>query len=146
MDALALGRDASVDVRRTIAEVAVVFPVLVLVVLGLLQVSGAYGRQGELNAAARDGARLAAHPTATRADVETTVRAALQDAIGGGELDNATITVTPSSPRPCDGAAPGTAVLVTVSVPQQLALPLLTARGLTLTGTAEVPCVTAGGG
>ena len=51
----------------------------------------------------------------------------------------ATITISPATSHPCDGVAPGTNVVVTVSAPDSLQIPFYT-QTVTLTGRGEFLC------
>src|SRR4029079_5353100 len=107
-------------------EFALVLPLLVVLVFGIVEFSIAYNHKQGLHAAAREGARLAALPQSTQSDVADKVRDALSGVLNSNEINAATITVTPSTTHPCDGAAPGTHVIVTVSAPDALAIPFVT--------------------
>lgn len=121
-------------------EFAIVLPLLVMLVFGIVQFSIAYNRQQGLHAAAREGARLASLPQTTSSDVVNRVRSALNGVLSTSEINAATITVTPSGSQPCNGAAPGTHVVVTVAAGDQLSVPLVSNLSLTLTGRGEFLC------
>jgi Flp pilus assembly protein TadG len=120
-------------------EFAILLPVLILLLFGIIEFSIAYNHQQGLHAAAREGARVAALPQSTQASVIDRVRSALQGVMNSTDIQNATITVTPSGNQPCNGAPAGTHVIVTVSAPDDLAIPLYT-KTLTLTGRGEFLC------
>ena len=124
----------------TAVEFAIILPILIMLVFGIVEFSIAYNRQQGLHAAAREGARVAALPQTSQAGIDSRVRSALQGVLNSTDISNATITVTPSGNQPCDGAAPGTHVVVTVSAPDQLAIPLVTNKSITLTGRGEFLC------
>ena len=121
-------------------EFAIILPVLIMLVFGIVQFSIAYNRVQGLHAAAREGARVAALPQSDQATIDARVRSSLQGVLDNTDIQNATITVTPSANQPCDGAAPGTHVIVTVSAPDQLAVPLVVNKSITLTGRGEFLC------
>ena len=121
-------------------EFAIVLPLLIILVFGIIEFSIAYNHKQGLHAAAREGARLAALPQSTQSDVTDRVRDALSGVLNTTEINAATITVTPNKTHPCDGAAPGTHVVVTVSAPDDLDIPLVTNSTLTLTGKGEFLC------
>ena len=120
-------------------EFAILLPVLILILFGIIEFSIAYNHEQGLHAAAREGARVAALPQTTQATVIDRVRSALQGVMNSTDIQNATITVTPSGNQPCNGAPAGTHVVVTVSAPDDLAIPLYT-KTLTLTGRGEFLC------
>jgi Flp pilus assembly protein TadG len=121
-------------------EFALILPLLVILVFGIVEFSIAYNHKQGLQAAAREGARLAALPQSTQSDVADRVRSALSGVFNTTEINAATITVTPSTTHPCDGAAPGTHVVVTVSAPDALDVPFVTNSTVTLTGKGEFLC------
>ena len=94
----------------SVVEFAIVAPVFILLVFGMLE----YGRmvmvQQVLTNASREGARRAVLDGTTTADVEATVNGYLES----GSISGATITVTPNPPS---GAETGDPVNVTISVP-----------------------------
>ena len=120
-------------------EFAILLPVLILLLFGIIEFSIAYNHAQGLHAAAREGARVAALPQTTQAAVVDRVKSALQGVLNSTDIQNATITVTPSGNQPCNGAPAGTHVVVTVSAPDDLAIPLYT-KTLTLTGRGEFLC------
>lgn len=93
-------------------EFAVVAPVFLLLVFGMIE----YGRmvmvQQVITNASREGARRAVLDGATTAEVNTTVTSYLESASIDG--DDATITVTPNPPT---NAGFGEPVTVTVAIP-----------------------------
>ena len=121
-------------------EFAIVLPLLILLVFGIVEFSVAYNRQQGLHAAAREGARVAALPQTTAGDIDTRVRSALSGVLSPSEITAATVTVTPSGSQPCNAAPRGTHVVVTVAVPDQLSIPMFKNQSLTLTGRGEFLC------
>jgi len=120
----------------TIVEFAVVAPLLFALLFGIVELSLLYNRQLGLHAAAREGGRLAALPTATA----TQVRARVQAALTGVALSAPpTVTITPNLTKPCDQRA-GQDVVVTVSAPITVRLPGLAARTVTLRSTGDFLC------
>jgi Flp pilus assembly protein TadG len=92
-----------------VVEVAVLAPLMVLLVFGMIDVGRALMVQHLLTNAARDGARAAILDGATASDVEAQVEAYLADS----SVPAATVTVTPN---PLDSAAVGDPVTVNASV------------------------------
>jgi Flp pilus assembly protein TadG len=93
-----------------VVEFAIVAPVLILLILGMIE----YGRlvmcQQVLTNATREGARAAVLDGATTTSVTTVV----SDFLTGSKISGATITVNPSPPS---NAAFGAPVTVSVSIP-----------------------------
>jgi Flp pilus assembly protein TadG len=121
-------------------EFAIVLPILIVLVFGIVEFSIAYNREQGLHAAAREGARVAALPQTDQPTIVARVRSALQGVLSPSDIQAATISVTPTGNQPCDGAPAGTHVVVTVSAPDQLAIPLVTNSTVTLTGRGEFLC------
>jgi Flp pilus assembly protein TadG len=90
-------------------EFAVVAPIFLLFVFGIIE----YGRmvmvQQILTNSAREGARVGILDNSTQVDVET----AVNQSLGAGGISGAEITITPNPPS---GAASGDPVSVQVSV------------------------------
>jgi len=120
-------------------EFALVLPILILLVFGIVQFSIMYNAQQGLHAAAREGARLGALPQTTQSDIVAHVEDAL-DGVGGIDVDDIDITITPDNTRPCDLQPSGTPVVVTVESPATLDIPLWGVSTGTLTGKGEFKC------
>jgi Flp pilus assembly protein TadG len=117
-------------------EFALVLPLLILLVFGIVQFSIAYNREQGLHAAAREGARLASLPQTTQSDIDSRVISSL----AGVPLDGApTISVSPSSTQPCENRS-GQTVTVTVSAVTDLDIPLWGSVSKTLTGKGQFQC------
>lgn len=120
-------------------EFALLLPILMLLIFGLIDFGRALNAQITLNQAARNGARLAAMG---RADAATRTRTA---AIG---LSGLSVYVQYCAP----GAGPGASAMVRASYPFAFATPVGAvaalfgqsgfAGGLTLTAEAVMPCET----
>jgi len=121
-------------------EFALLLPILILLVFGIVQFSILYNHQQGLHAAAREGARVAALPSSTSTEITSRVRDSLRGVLNDADRAAATITVTPSGTRPCDLQPAGTNVVVAVSVPGQLDIPLWGDELLTLTGRGQFRC------
>ena len=119
-------------------EMAIVLPVLVLLVFGIIQWSIYFNRLQGLQAAAREGARVAALPQSTQSDIKAKVTDALDGVLPSGA--NPTITVSPSSSNPCDLQPTGTSVTVTVKVNTDLNIPLWGSQTVTQTGKGVFQC------
>jgi len=117
-------------------EFALIMPVLLMLVLGIIELAMAFNNQQGLHAAAREGARAGAIPTATQTDISDVVTSALV----GVALESApTITVTPNTATPCASAE---AVLVVVSSESTVSIPFWANQTYTLTGRGEFRCET----
>src|SRR5436190_21168855 len=75
---------------------ALVLPLLILLVFGIVEFSIAYNHQQGLHAAAREGARVASLPQTTTSEVVSRVKSALSGVLSNTDIDKVTITVTPS--------------------------------------------------
>jgi Flp pilus assembly protein TadG len=118
-------------------EMAVVAPILLLLVFGIMESGWFFAQQVELNNAAREGGRLAVVDYGTAAEIasETCARASLSGA-------NATVTVTRSTTLdPEVGDPPGTPESITVTMAnnyQSLTGFLDFFDGLEMTSTVEM--------
>lgn len=111
-------------------EFALVIPVLLLLLLGIMEVSAAFNTQATLSAAAREGARSMV-TSGTVASAQSAVRTA------AGSLALTSVSISPAS---CVGAAAGTTVTVTVTSRRTFVAGVLGSTGITLTGTAAMRC------
>ena len=93
-----------------VVEFAIVLPVLVMLVFGIIELSIYFNRLQGLQAAAREGARVAALPQSTQSDIKAKVNSALDGVVPSGTTR--TITVSPTSANPCDLQPAGTSVTV----------------------------------
>lgn len=115
-------------------EFALVLPVLLLVVIGIIEFGRAYQVQTILSNAARDGVRVMAlqnSVTATR----STVKASAPDL----PLTDSMIRVTPLNCRPTDSSPPGSAT-VEIVYPLSWITGFLPIDDLTLKGTGTMRC------
>jgi len=117
-------------------EFALVAPLLILLVFGIVEFGITYNRVQGLHAAAREGARLASLPQTTSGQITSRVN----EALDGIPLDGApTITITPNTGQPCNLRS-GQTVKVTVQATSNLDIPLWGNKGITLTGKGEFRC------
>ncbi|MGQ0804625.1 MAG: TadE/TadG family type IV pilus assembly protein [Actinomycetota bacterium] len=117
-------------------EFALILPLLILLVFGIVQFSLAYNRQQGLHAAAREGARIASLPQTTQSEITTRVN----NSLSGVPFSTApTITITPNVTKPCDQRS-GLTVVVSVQGVTQVDIPLWGNQSLTLTGRGEFRC------
>jgi len=108
-------------------ELALVLPVLVLLLVGIVEAGRAYGANVALQGAARDGARLAALGSST---------SAVESAVYGtaGPADVTSVTTTPC-PRTGTGEA-----RVQVQAQHVWRLPFIDLGTTTLNAVARMPC------
>ena len=118
----------------SVVEFALILPLLIVLVLGIIEFGHAFQVQGTLSAAAREGARVMALQSDPAA-----ARAAVRDAAPTLDpaITNAQITISPAA---CPATTTTTAnVRVTISYP----MPLLTrffGADVDLTGTGVMRC------
>jgi Flp pilus assembly protein TadG len=120
-------------------EFALILPILVLLVFGIVEFSLAFNRQQGLHAAAREGARIASLPSTPTGEIEDRVKTALNGVI---DPSDASITITsdgPSTTQPCD-QNPGGTVIVRVTFDNTIDVPFLATPSVTLTGRGEFRC------
>ncbi len=117
-------------------EFALVLPMLILLIFGIVEFSIGYNRQQALHAAAREGARTASVPSSTTSDINTAVTNALQ----GVTFDSTpVITITPSGSQPCINRS-GQTVTVEVNANTELDIPLWNNVTVSLSGQGQFRC------
>jgi Flp pilus assembly protein TadG len=116
-----------------LAEFALVLPLLVLLVFGIIQFSIAFNRYQGIHAAAREGARTASLSTSTVPQIQARVT----EALAGISFDTAHSTTV--APGPCANRQ-GQQVTVTVTAPHTIQVPLLPTTTITLTGQGVFRC------
>jgi len=118
-----------------LVEFALVLPLLLIILFGIIQFGIAFNRAQAVEAAAREGGRLASLSVTTQGDITTRVN----EALAGIPLQGAvTVTVSPGG-QPCFGRQ-GESVAVQVTTPHDIAIPLLFTRTVTLSGEAVFRC------
>ena len=117
-------------------EFALVLPLLMMVVFGAIQIGTLFNRQQGLHAAAREGARIAALPLTTQTEITAATTSALDGVVLAG---SPTITITPNVTQPCENR-PGEPVVVEISVPTALEIPMYGTVTKTLKGRGEFRC------
>ncbi len=120
------------DSGTSLAEFALILPVLILILFGIIEFGIAFNRAQAVEAAAREGGRLASLGSSTQADVDARVNAAL----AGIPMQNA-VVVSPIVP--CAGRM-GQSVTVTVSTVHNLSIPLVSLPALNLQSQAIFRC------
>lgn len=129
-------------------EFALVLPILVVLVFGIVQFGLFFNRQQGVHAAAREGARIAALSSTTSDDIVTRVDSALS---GISLPDGRTITISSTgysysttgsagdATRPCQDNF-GASVTVTVTASMDFEIPPIMTRDVTVTGTGDFRC------
>ena len=113
-------------------EFALVVPLLLLLLVGIVETSKALNAQATLSAAAREGARAL-----SQGDTVASALAAVQTAGGSLGLSGSAISISPAT---CVGVTTATTVTVTVTYHQSLAAGLFGSGGITITGKAAMRC------
>jgi len=135
----ALVRRQRSDEGAAALEFALVLPILVLLLFGVIQFGLTYFQWQGMQAAAREGARIASLQDTERSEIEGRVQSALSGVPVDVQLGNG-LTVSPGDDQPCDGRA-GEEVEVTVEAPASLAIPLWDGAGeITLEAVGEFRC------
>lgn len=123
-------RRAGTLVRRergqSIVEFALVLPVLLIIVLGMVQFALVYHAKDVASTAAQEGARMAASEGRTLADAEARTREVLEAGLGGN-ADGFAITAQ----------LDGETVVVRTEGQYSLIIPWVTGRSITIEATAE---------
>jgi len=124
--------DAGRERGAAAVEFAILLPILILLVFGIIQFGITWNRAQGLQAAAREGARLASLPYTSTSDVQSRVTSALQ----GVPLDSPpTVTVSQS----CSNAT-GQTVTVKVAATTSIDIPLWGSQSVTLHGQGSFRC------
>jgi Flp pilus assembly protein TadG len=118
-------------------EMALVLPLLLLILFGIIQFGLLLFRYQGMQTAAREGARVASIGTNDTSAILARVDDTL-DQLPFGSTEPIT-TVSPSSTRPCQGRS-GQSVTVTVTYDNVVDLPLFPSKTKSLTATAEFRC------
>ena len=113
------------------AEFALILPLLLLLIFGMIQLGLAYQRQEAVHAAAREGARIASLPTSSAADACARSTAALA---------GTSFTGVPACNVNGNCAANSDQVIVTITVANTLDIPFFGVQTFNLTGTGDFRC------
>lgn len=116
-------------------EFALVLPLLLILLFGIVEFAVAFNRAQAVEASAREGARLASISTTTTGDVSARVN----DALTGIALDGAVSVAVSPGGQPCFGRQ-GEQVSVTVSTPHDINIPLFGDQTITLSSQAIFRC------
>ena len=117
-------------------EFATLMPLLMIMTMGIFQTGLILFQQQALHSAAREGAREAAYPESTAAEIN---QAASDAMVGASFGTTPTVVITPSVNQPCLGR-PGEAVTVQLSATATLDIPFLTGQTVNLGSTATFRC------
>ncbi|MGI9603567.1 MAG: TadE/TadG family type IV pilus assembly protein [Acidimicrobiales bacterium] len=124
--------DTSANQRGAIiAEFAVILPLLIILVFGVIEMSIAFNRHQAVHAAAREGARVASIPGVSAADACNRTN----DALTGINFDN-----NPNCAVSGDCSGNSESVDVTVSADHTINLIFVSAINVTLSGEATFRC------
>lgn len=126
-------RDKSPERGAVMAEFALILPILLVILFGIVELGIAVNRAQAVEAAAREGARLASISSTTNGDVTARVN----NALAGIPLDSPVAVAV--APGGCAGRE-GEAVTVTVTYLHDVTIPLLFSRNVDLTGQAVFRC------
>jgi Flp pilus assembly protein TadG len=113
------------------AEFALILPILLMLIFGMVQLGLTYQRQEAVHAAAREGARVASLPTTTTAEACARSTAALA---GTG------FTATPTCSATSNCSTSSGDVTVTVTVSNTLDIPFFGTQTFDLTGIGDFRC------
>ena len=117
-----------------LAEFALVMPVLLMILFGIIEFGFAFGRSQAIAAAAREGGRLASLSSTSPTEVSDRV----DEALGSTTFDGPpVVSVDPSGG--CLGRE-GLSVTVTVTAPHRITIPFVLDRDLSLTGRSVFRC------
>lgn len=118
----------------SLAEFALMLPVLLMVLFGIIEFGLYFSRAQAIEAAAREGGRLASISSSSTADVKNRVT----DTLGSTTFDAPHGTsVVPSGG--CTGRE-GDSVTVTVTAPHRITIPFVFDQQITLTGRSLFRC------
>lgn len=113
------------------AEFALILPMMLLLIFGMVQLGLTYQRQEAVHAAAREGARVASLPSTSTADACARSQAALA---GTG------FTAVPTCSATSNCATSSGDVTVTVTVTNTIEIPFFGTQTFDLTGTGDFRC------
>jgi len=114
-------------------EFALVLPILVMLLFGIIQFGTAFNQKQGLHAAAREGARVGSISTSTQQDINDMVTRAMQGVTG----PTPKVAIEPDVTIPCGAAE---AVVVTVSSPADINIPFFGNSQFELIGRGEFRC------
>ncbi|GAB3304595.1 hypothetical protein GCM10027451_10390 [Geodermatophilus aquaeductus] len=116
-------------------EFALVAPVLLMLLFGIVEFSKAFSAQSMLSAAAREGARAM-----VLTNNATTARTAAVNAASSLGVPSSAVTLTFSRGSSCAGATPTDTVTVRITYRQAFVSGMLGRTGVDLSGQARMRC------
>ena len=126
--------DPSAERGSTLLEFAIVTPILLLLLFGIIEIGLATYRLQGLHAASRDAARIGSYPAMSQTDIEARALASLESTL----LETPpTITIEPDVTFPC---ADSEEVVVTIVAQSPISIPFWGSTALDLTSRAEFAC------
>jgi Flp pilus assembly protein TadG len=134
------------DSGAAVVEFAIILPILVLLLFGIVEFSVAYNRSQAISAAAREGARYGSLPVSTVAQIKSQVTVAFAGVtfdstpvITVGVADGGALGDTVQPCDPTDVQFTGK-VFVQATATESIAIPLMGAKNITLTGKGVFQC------
>lgn len=148
------------DSGASLVEFALILPLLVLFLFGIVQFGLGYDRKQSVNSSAREGARLAALDSSTLRDIGERSQGAYNMAVAGGaaptvevrdDSDTLRGTVAPDgsfsgadpddeSAMPCGRSNPSSYVRVDVMIDYVIDIPLFGTRTVQIEARGEFRC------
>jgi Flp pilus assembly protein TadG len=120
----------------SMVEFALILPLLLLFLFGVIQFGLLFFRFQGIQAAAREGARVASISTYDSSEIGDRVDDTLDDIPFDG---TPTVTISPASASPCQGRS-GLPVTVTIVYDNDVDIPLLPTMTKTMHAKAEFRC------
>ncbi|MDH3299828.1 MAG: pilus assembly protein [Acidimicrobiia bacterium] len=129
------------DGGAAIVEFALVAPVLIMIMMGVVQLGLLLHQQQGIHAAAREGARQGSFPDTTESEIEASVATALANI---NLANTPVVTISPQnvSSIPCDATVNPRPenVTVNVQVAAVLDIPFVAGQTVNLTGEGTFRC------
>ncbi len=119
----------------SIVEFALVAPVLLMLLLGIVQVGIVLNQKQGLQAAAREGARTASLASSDAASITQDVLNTME----GISISSPIITITPNVDQPCAGRS-GQPVTVNIETTTQLDVPFVSGQAIAIAGEGTFRC------
>jgi len=113
------------------AEFAIILPLLLILIFGIIQFGLLFQRQSAVHAAAREGARVASLPTVSDSDATDRCYEV---------LDATSFTSSPTCTVATSCGSGADDVVVEVTVENTLDVPFFGSRTFNITGSAEFRC------
>lgn len=131
------------DSGASLVEFALILPLLVLFLFGIVQFGIAYDKEQSINSAAREGARAAAIPVTTVAQIRAVVDSSYQSVSSSGAVTTViTVNGVPydgATQKPCESNA-GNTVVVQATTDHTLTIPFFGTWPRQIEGEGEFRC------